>query len=735
MKKKISIHGSVVAKRLISNKNFKEAFGTSDVLLWESPFSTKLSTCNFNEADSYLCIDLYAATYSLYFENDEVYTNNSNLKESDIYRQNFCKKNPVHFNEIFKQNWKKMIQKYIDNILKYYRPEQIILVKSEKSGYESTPYHCRVTQNQYISFNEKLNAIENYFAENTNCFVIDLCKYYFGQYRNGATNPNIDYEEEFYDDIVIALKKIINSEFIDKIYSKVEYRLVLLRYVKYYVHMLRSNLQKTLLNNLDFVDHIVLNLGRNQILKNIDILVYMKYSCCNSYDELFNKYDFSKCLDLKHAIRCIEAIDKGNYSIPNFDYSIIFNEDMRLKILMIPKIRQCLAKEEILGNIEITSNNIDVCFAYLNLFLRKQYRKATELILQNTDKLINPIAVDIWGSCISREIYNLTSGRLTLNKYLYRSCCLHAFADKVDVDETSFEDSSLFGGMWRRNVIHAEFFREAPTILEESLAQWIVLDFFDLTEICFSYKGQEVILDSFGRSCQFFKIISSECTTFNWYEQPNERVKERMDLVISFLLKRYADRIILNRHYRSRYKITLNNQIIPFERHETNEQWNKKNRFIRKWEQYFIDKTSCYSIDIAKNFLGDEYFVWSPSPVHYENIYFEESIKIMEEIILNKPLQRKYEKYSYSSRIERILRLLPQNKNTVVLSNMFNEYFLDKILLQMDCELISKYKDCIEKIYLCEYDNWINMLDNFDFDKNDALELKEHILSVYNILP
>ena len=285
------------------------------------------------------------------------------------------------------------------------------------------------------------------------------------------------------------------------------------------------------------------------------------------------------------------------------------------------------------------------------------------------------------------------------------------------------------------NVIHTEFFREAPAILQESSAEWIILDFFDLIESCFLYKGQQFILDAFGCNSPFFRTISSESTTFNWYEQPDAVVKERMDLFISFLCKRYSGNIILNRHYRSRYYITLDNQIVPFKGSKSDADRNKQNNFIRKWEQYFINKTCCYYIDIAKNFLGDEYFVWSTSPVHYENIFFEESIKIIEEIVLNKPVQRKYDHYSYNTRIDRILRLLPHNRNTYVLNNMFNDYYLDKILLQMDCEIISKYKNIIEKIFMCEYDNWIEMLDNFDFEKNNALELKEHILSCYNILP
>ena len=586
----VSVHGSIVAKRLISNKNFKEAFETSDVVLWESPFSTLLTTYNFTDKNSYLIIDLYAASYSLYFDENITYTNNSTLKERDVYKHKLHPKAPIQFSELLKQDWKSTLQKYIDNILKYYKPEQIILIKSEKSGYEATPYHCRVTKNLYIDFNEKLSAIEDYFAENSNCYVIDLCKHYFGQYSNESVNVNMDYEEEFFDDVIIALNKIINNDFQDKIYSVPEYRFILLRYAKYYTHMLRTNLQKTLLDESDFVDHIVLNMGRSQIIKHIDNLVNIKRENYSTYNELFDKHDFSKCLELKHAIRCIEAFDNGNYSIPDFDYSIIFNEDMRLKILMIPKIRQRLANENILGNIEITVNNIDVCFSYLNLFLRKQYRKATELILQNTDKLITPIPVDVWGSCISREIYNLTSGKLKLNKYLYRSCCLHAFADKVDINENVFDDSSLFLGAWRKNVIHTEFFREAPAILQESSAEWIILDFFDLIESCFLYKGQQFILDAFGCNSPFFRTISSESTTFNWYEQPDAVVKERMDLFISFLCKRYSGNIILNRHYRSRYYITLDNQIVPFKGSKSDADRNKQNNFIRKWEQYFNGK-------------------------------------------------------------------------------------------------------------------------------------------------
>lgn len=725
----VTILGSVIAKRLIHNKSFNDSFNVVEELLWESPLSRKSYHHEFKNNNSILLVDLYAMSYSLFSDdNGKIYTNNTKLKEGELFNSVFAKKTPISFGQILQLDWKKMLRKYIDNILRCFPSDKIVLIKSEKSGYETTPFHCRATKNNVREFNQNMEIIENFFVSETDCYVVDLCKYYFGCYENNVANVNMNYEEEFFTDITTAVKRIYSEKFETKVYDIPDFGFVLDRYARFYNHMLRSNLQGVLLNNSDIADHIVLAMGKEQIIKHKDNLAKIKANKYTTLDELFNKFSFTQCNDLKCIIRCIEAIDKGNYAIPNFDYSVIFKENMRLRILMIPRIKARLQQEQILSNVEVTVDNIEICFTYLNLFLSKQYRKAVEYVLANADKLQTPIMVDIWGSCISREIYNLNSGVIKLDKYLYRSSCIHAFSEPVEVDVSMFDNAEQFSGGWRRDVVRSEFMREASTQLENSNAEWIVMDLFDLVEECYALNGKPFILDAFGRNSPFFRKMKKDCVDFFWYEQPDEIVQERMDALIKFLTKRYGNNIILNRHLRTGYRININNEIIPFDSY-AQELRNSHNQFIRKWEQYFIDKTACYRIDIAKDFLGDEMFVWSASPVHYEDEFFSQSIRIIEEIIINKPTQKEFNEYPYSVKLDRILRLLPKNHGKVIMERLFGETYLDRIVLNLDCNVISKYKAVLEKIHLCNYADMEEMLLRFDFGIYDAVELKEQIFN------
>lgn len=122
------------------------------------------------------------------------------------------------------------------------------------------------------------------------------------------------------------------------------------------------------------------------------------------------------------------------------------------------------------------------------------------------------------------------------------------------------------------------------------------------------------------------------------------------------------------------------------------------------------------------------------SPVHYENCFFEESIKITEEIITTSPIKRYYNQYSYATRIERMIRLLPKNRGNKTLDVLFNDYYLDKIMLQLDVEIIKKYNYTIQEIYQRHYASAVEMLSDYNFKNADSEELQIEILKICNWL-
>lgn len=733
-KKRVIVQGSVIIDRLIKRKDFLENFEIEKKVLWESPMCNvwdDICPLSDTKAD-YIIIDLLAVTYQIGLWENKVYTFNTVFQKSEMYKNISAGIKIIPFDKILQIDWKKILQVYMYYLRRVFKPNQIILIKGKKSEYEVMGEFLRKTRNVYTDYNKKIQQVEDFFCKEMGCLQIDLCDKFFSVCDECGTNNGLNYEEEFFENIVIALKEILLNQGEKNVYCTPDYGLVLGRMIRHYAHLQRTNLWWLFLDDSNFVDHIVLNLGQEFIRKYMVDLQKLKDKDYNSYEQLFKEYDFGVCQEIGKAIRCIEAIEKHNYSISNMDYSMIFRNNMRLKWKMIPIIQSELKKEEILGDIVVNEKNIEVCFQYLNLFLHKQYRKAINYALSNRDILKKAQKVDIWGSCISREIYNLNSGVIELAKYLYRCCCLHAFEKKVDIDEKLFGDNNLFGSAWRKSIIENEIQRKAENILQNSNAEWIILDLYDIVENCYSFKGEQFILETFSRNSLFFKKIQSNIEKYSYLEQSEMFLKGRMNKFIQFLKKRYKNKIILNRFYKQKQFINFGEKIVDFKNDKT--QINRQNLFIRKWEQYFIDQTNCYVIDIATKFLGDDKFVWGGSPVHYENCFFEESIKITEEIITTSPIKRYYNQYSYATRIERMIRLLPKNRGNKTLDVLFNDYYLDKIMLQLDVEIIKKYNYTIQEIYQRHYASAVEMLSDYNFKNADSEELQIEILKICNWL-
>ena len=729
MKKiKVALNGSDILEKLRNMSKFQEIFEVTEAIMYESPFCNNAVTYEYGVSAEYIIIDLYAASYNLCIKEKDCVTWYSKEQGN---RKAGCK--ILQFNDILKLDWQEKLYMYGENIKQYFPSEKIILVRSKKPEYYVTDCHCRVSANAYREFNCFLETIENFLIEVFNCHVIKLCDKYYSVYSGQEKRNGFEYEPEFYENILECIEKIVDGREKQREHTELNYVLTLKRYQKYYNHMEYTNLQKLLLNDSDLIDHIVLNLGKKMISKYIYDLEQIKLKAYQSYESIYEFYDFEGCTELLKSIRCIELIDKKEFACPDFDYSIIFSNKMRLMKTMIPLVKAKCIAEKILGDIEITEKNIEVCFHYLNLFLRREYRKCTELILKNTNLLVKPYSVDVWGSCISREIYNVNSGIIKINKYLYRCCCLHAFEKKVDIEETLLNSNELFGSAWKRAIVVNEVYRKAEEIINSSTSKWIIMDFFDITERCFEYKGQTFILDLFAYKGPFYNKIKDECKDFSYLEQSEELIKARINKLVCFLKKKYGSRIILNRHIRSNKYVTLEGEIKYFSNLKYDELAHI-NLFIRKWEEYFISQTNCYSIDIAKNFLGDEYAIWGVSQVHYERCFFEESIRIVEEIIQNEPVKKVYDKYSYRTRIERILRFIDKNRGSAILERMFDDNYLDKILLQMDSESIEKNKEIFEEIYECEYSSYMEFLEKYNFEKSNSVELKNYIMKKCDLI-
>lgn len=106
------------------------------------------------------------------------------------------------------------------------------------------------------------------------------------------------------------------------------------------------------------------------------------------------------------------------------------------------------------------------------------------------NRYYEPVLVDLWGSCITREILNEDDGRFKIGKYAYRNSFLFAFDQPIPYDDSNFEDLSLFeNSSWRVGYIKSAFHKDLPEQLKQTESRWLLLDFYDLICDVVEYHG------------------------------------------------------------------------------------------------------------------------------------------------------------------------------------------------------------------------------------------------------
>lgn len=269
--------------------------------------------------------------------------------------------------------------------------------------------------------------------------------------------------------------------------------------------------------------------------------------------------------------------------------------------------------------------------------LRKAGRETGNLLqasMRAMNRYYEPILVDLWGSCITREILNEDDGRFKIGKYAYRNSFLFAFDQPIPYDDSNFEDLSLFeNSSWRVGYIKSAFHKDLPQQLKQTKSQWLLLDFYDLICDVVKYQGGILTADSEVRGLKFYKQIKEECQiTSIDAVLSDEEIKERFGVFIQFIKERYGKNIIF-------VKADVKTRFLDFRRSMNpirgykKETLLKKKKFLNKWQDYFLEHMDCHVIDNARKYHADDLCVSGAFMVHYEKEFYEKGYRQIRKII------------------------------------------------------------------------------------------------------
>ena len=244
--------------------------------------------------------------------------------------------------------------------------------------------------------------------------------------------------------------------------------------------------------------------------------------------------------------------------------------------------------------------------------------------------------IDIIGTCYSRELFN-TTDKYIVNTYLMQQSIFTMFSQplKVDLCDVTSHDNYSF----KNRMLYYEFNKLGIEKLTENHSKYIIIDLFDNVRDIYQITNPESV-----------KIVSTRDTEMTLkYLQTKEKYNDISMQLMSVIdysdnelyeyLKRFIDKLLeiyeeeniilniaqmQNIYYENNVKKSIDNNFI----------YDRRN-FINKLEKIFLQLLPNCKIlyttfepilDINHRFGG-------PHPVHFESIYYEYRMQVLDSII------------------------------------------------------------------------------------------------------
>ena len=185
----------------------------------------------------------------------------------------------------------------------------------------------------------------------------------------------------------------------------------------------------------------------------------------------------------------------------------------------------------------------------------------------------------------------------------------------------------------------AVYYKEFSGSFSEKLGKsgdWIIVDFPDIINAVYrSDKNFYSVPDGFENT-NFYNAFCKGDEKHIPYEQgdlDDKFITDAAAKAADYLKGRYGKNIILSRiEYKLNY-IDLDGTIKPFDDGDA----EKKNAFIRRFEDMFIELTGCHVIELADKFAADRSSCRArPNRFIYEPLFYAQAARALEVIISGK---------------------------------------------------------------------------------------------------
>ncbi len=246
--------------------------------------------------------------------------------------------------------------------------------------------------------------------------------------------------------------------------------------------------------------------------------------------------------------------------------------------------------------------------------------------------------VDIWGCCVSRDIFSMNQDRgYNIGYYVGGHSYVPQFS-KHEVDDILPSEMSGNSPNFLKKSMCNEYNKHILEGLRSTKSEWIIVDLRSATyshyRVSFEDGGQETFS---AHTEEFLKLVKSALDSkgkkYELEELPfsMDLCLERMDLLVDFLKERYGRNIILVETFESIYRIREDGEVAVWDGEA-----RELNSKVMKLNNEFIKRTGCYYIKCPFTVLSDDFHRWGATRVHYVIEYYRYALDVIDYIVKHK---------------------------------------------------------------------------------------------------
>ncbi len=337
----------------------------------------------------FLVVDMcYTAGHALCRWKDQVFTKNPKFKQSRFYAEHEAEIEEIDVMRDQEFEWKPYMDRYLELVGRYFDADHIILVKSRCPLWYVTHTHVRkLSKKSRRAYNKRIKQLEDYFVKKMNPYVIDICSHYFVDFNHKKGFTMSSYEKPFYYHAKRLISMIIRTQPEQRVFRDQEYFIRLGRFIKYYDNLYAKNNVALFMDDNVFLDHLVLQLGREILAEYESDLVAIQAAGYGSIDEILENYNFKFSALLHECLRVVRAVEAGDIYDPSVDYEVIFEYHLKL----IDPFMELVKKEiEKIGVIEGE--------LWINRFHCRNYYHALLLYRSGKQGALKKLVLNLGGS-------------------------------------------------------------------------------------------------------------------------------------------------------------------------------------------------------------------------------------------------------------------------------------------------------------------------------------------------